>query len=380
MPLVRSFLKLTLSLTLLLGGLGVVLGFAYLLGQTGRAQAGSFNDKANGSVAGTFMPDFVGNTVPVTIVEEDARHVFYTSAGNVAAALQDAGIALGPEDRVEPAPTTTLVADMQIVIYRPVPVTIHADGRVVHRRIGQGNVGEALAAAGIVVQPPDYTRPGLEAPVQPDMVIDVVRITESFVDEDEPIPYDTVWEPTDTLELDTEGLLVPGEEGILRRRWQVTYENGVEVDRALAEEWEVQEPVPEVMGYGTNVVIRVLNTAEGPLPYWRKVKMRVTSYTASSAGRPPDHPLYGVTASGYMAQTGIVAVDTRVIPFRSWVYVPGYGLGYAGDTGGGVLGRWIDLGFYEEEFVPWSGYVEVYYLTPIPDPERINYRLPAELP
>ena len=53
-------------------------------------------------------------------------------------------------------------------------------------------------------------------------------------------------------------------------------------------------------------------------------------------------------------------------------------LGYAGDTGGGVIGRWIDLGYDETEFVPWSGYVDVYYLVPMP--ENINYRLPQELP
>jgi 3D (Asp-Asp-Asp) domain-containing protein len=220
----------------------------------------------------------------------------------------------------------------------------------------------------------------VETPVEPGLVIEVVRITTAFIDEDQLLPYETVWEPTDTLELDTEGLLVPGTEGILRRRWQVTYANGNEIERTLTEEWVAQEPVAELMGYGTNIVVRVLDTDEGSLPYWRKVRMRVTSYTASSAGRPPDHPDYGRTASGYVAQQGIVAVDPRIVPFGSWVYVPGYGISFAGDTGGGVLGRWIDLGYDEASFVPWSGYVDVYYLTPVPRPERITYRLPAELP
>ncbi|HSM56646.1 MAG TPA: 3D domain-containing protein, partial [Candidatus Sulfomarinibacteraceae bacterium] len=101
---------------------------------------------------------------------------------------------------------------------------------------------------------------------------------------------------------------------------------------------------------------------------------------AASSGKPPDHPAYGITASGVRAGTGIVAVDPRVVPFRSWVYVPGYGTGYAGDTGGGVLGRWIDLGYDEAEYQSWSGYVDVYYLTPVPDPEDINYLIPTALP
>ena len=106
----------------------------------------------------------------------------------------------------------------------------------------------------------------------------------------------------------------------------------------------------------------------------------MTAYTASSSGKPPDHPAYGVTASGVSAGTGVVAVDPKVVPFRSWVFVPGYGIGYAGDTGGGVKGRWIDLGYDEEELVAWSSYTDVYYLTPVPPAEKINYLIPTSLP
>jgi hypothetical protein len=45
-----------------------------------------------------------------------------------------------------------------------------------------------------------------------------------------------------------------------------------------------------------------------------------------------------------------------------------------------VIGRWIDLGYDEAEFVGWSGYVDVYYLTPVPPVERINFLLPTALP
>ena len=106
--------------------------------------------------------------------------------------------------------------------------------------------------------------------------------------------------------------------------------------------------------------------------------MRVTAYTAASSGKSPDHPSYGITASGRPAGTGIVAVDPNVIPFRSEVYVPGYGVGYAGDTGGGIKGRWIDLGYDEDELQAWNGYVDVYYLTPVP--AEINYLIPEVLP
>ncbi len=75
-----------------------------------------------------------------------------------------------------------------------------------------------------------------------------------------------------------------------------------------------------------------------------------------------------------------MAIDPKVVPFRSWVYVPGYGLAFAGDTGGGVKGRWIDLGYDEDELLAWSGYVDVFYVAPPPPPEEINYLIPTTLP
>jgi 3D (Asp-Asp-Asp) domain-containing protein len=53
----------------------------------------------------------------------------------------------------------------------------------------------------------------------------------------------------------------------------------------------------------------------------------------------------GITALGRQAGYGIVAVDPRVIPLRTRLFIPGYGTAIAGDTGRAIKGSRIDLGF-----------------------------------
>ena len=36
-------------------------------------------------------------------------------------------------------------------------------------------------------------------------------------------------------------------------------------------------------------------------------------------------------------------------------------------AGSGVIGRWIDLGYSDEDYVSWHSYVTVYFLWPPPD-------------
>lgn len=52
-----------------------------------------------------------------------------------------------------------------------------------------------------------------------------------------------------------------------------------------------------------------------------------------------------ITATGHRVRHGVIAVDPRVIPLYSKVYIPGYGEAIALDTGGNIKGNHIDLAF-----------------------------------
>lgn len=52
---------------------------------------------------------------------------------------------------------------------------------------------------------------------------------------------------------------------------------------------------------------------------------------------------HATTASGKSAGVGRIAVDPRVIPLGTWLWIKGYGLAQACDTGGAIKGRTVDL-------------------------------------
>ncbi|MGQ9803801.1 MAG: ubiquitin-like domain-containing protein [Anaerolineae bacterium] len=317
----------------------------------------------------------VTRAVPVFLHENGRTFSFDTAASTVGQALEGIGLALYRADRIRPDLGQPVSAGMHIYLERSRPVTVLVDGKTIRTRTHRGGVGEVLADLGIVLVGQDYTNPPPDTPLGEETVVQVVRVAEAFVVQQEPIPYSVRWQPDPELEIDHRRLLQEGVAGVLQRRWRVRYENGAEVARTLEDEYVAVPPTEKIIGYGTKIIVRQLETPEGTVEYWRVIRMLATSYSASTAGVPKNAYYYGRTRLGLPMQKGIVAVDPRIIPLRSRVYVPGYGIGLAGDTGGAIKGRRIDLGYDDDNLVLWYRWVDVYILTPVPPPDQIPYIL-----
>ncbi len=317
----------------------------------------------------------VRRAVQVPLHEDGQETVLYTTASTVGEVLQEAGFTLYLADRVRPDLRSPLTAGMHIYLERSRPVTVRVDGRTVRTRTHRETVGEVLADLGIVLTGEDTSRPAPDSPLEEETTVEVVRVAESFIVRQEPIPFEVVWQPDPDLELDQRRLIQDGAPGVLEQRFRVRYENGQEVSRTLDSQYVAVPPTTKIIGYGTKIVVRQLETPQGTVEYWRVIRMLATSYSASTAGVPPTSPYYGRTRLGLPMRHGIVAVDPRVIPLGSRVYVPGYGVGLAADTGGAIRGRRIDLGYDDDNLVLWYRWVDVYLLTPVPPPDRIDYIL-----
>lgn len=318
----------------------------------------------------------VYRAVPITINVDGQIRTIYTTAPSVGEALREAGLLLYEADHVQPELAAPIQADMVITVKSAIPLIILADGQQLHTRTHSATVADALAEASIALTGQDYTRPPLDSALTPNMEIQLVRVHETFAIEQEPVPYEVVWMPDPDMEIDTRNLRQSGEEGVLQKRFRVRYENGQEVSRTLDDAGVIRPPKNKIITYGTKIVIRTLETADGVIEYWRRIPMLATSYSASTAGTPKTASYYGRTALGWTMRHGIVAVDPRVVRLGSQVYVPGYGIGAAGDTGGAIKYRRIDLGYDDDNLILWYRWVDVYLLTPAPPLDSINYIIP----
>ena len=308
--------------------------------------------------------------------DDGVPNIIYTTATTVGEALRQHDFILYLGDRINPELSSRVSHGLKVYIQRSKAVELAADGRTLHTRTRGETVGDVLAQQQVALVGTDFVEPPERTPIQDGLSIKVNRVSRATIVEQETIPFETVWRPLADMEIDTQRIEQEGVAGVSKRRLYAIYHNGQEVRRYQEDEWLEASPQNRIIAYGTKIVPRQLTTAEGQFTYWRKIRMLATSYSAATSGKSPNHPRYGITFTGVPVDKGVVAVDPKVVELQSQLYVPGYGLAQAADTGGGIKGRRIDLGFSDDTLEMWYRWVDVYVLGEPPSPERIRWVLP----
>jgi len=317
----------------------------------------------------------VRRAVPLSVQDGALPMSFHTTARTVGEALSDRGFVIYQGDRVFPGLDAEITPGLTVTIERSKPVVLTVEGERHVLRTRAKTVAGLLQAEGVSLGPKDYVVPEPDTTISRDLEVNVVSVYDEYYIEETPIPYDVRWVANPELEIDLQEVSHWGEEGAERRRIRVHYENNKEVYRVEEEEWIARAPQDRTYSYGTKIVERSLETPEGPVTYWRKIRMLATSYNAPTAGVSPSNPHYGYTRLGWRARKGIVAVDPDIIALGQEVYVPGYGRATAADTGGAIQNRRIDLCYDDDNLVLWHKWLDVYVLAPAPS-RNINWLIP----
>ncbi len=127
-----------------------------------------------------------------------------------------------------------------------------------------------------------------------------------------------------------------GKPGEVRRTYEVIRKNGKPVSKKLIKEERIQ-PQPTVFAMGKSGY----PSSRSAFGRGKVLMMNASAYDPSPAtiGRGAT----GLTKMGLRATYGHVAVDPRVIPLGSLVFVEGYGFAIASDIGSAIKGNRIDL-------------------------------------
>jgi uncharacterized protein YabE (DUF348 family) len=307
--------------------------------------------------------------IPVVVHEGGLPYTIDTTAQTVGEALRQAEVVLYLGDRVHPSLGSRVSANMHVYIERSVPVALQVDGHQIKTRTQAETVGDALTDIGVTLAGQDRVEPPLTTALYDNIKIAVTRVWEDVEVEEEIAPYETVFVGDSNLPIDTQQVLDPGANGITRTRYRVRYENGDEVSRVREDRWVAQEPAERRIAYGQLVAPQTATVDGQTITYWRKMKAYATSYHPAAVGN-------NKTRTGDIVRKGVVAVDPRIIPLRSPLFVPGYGEGRALDTGGGIISRRIDLGYEDHNYISTSKWVDLYLLWPPPPDYQIAWVLP----
>jgi resuscitation-promoting factor RpfB len=182
------------------------------------------------------------------------------------------------------------------------------------------------------------------------------RFEEKFSTSSAEIKFETEYKDDPETEAGIETVVTEGENGKKITTTKITFYNGEELGKDVVD-IKTEKPVNKVISRGTKIVWKTMQTPEGEIRYWKKMRVYATHYDSRCPG------CNETTAIGMRAGKGVIAVDPKVIKLRSSVYIPGYGKAVAGDTGGAIKGNIIDLGFEDARTAGWSArYVDIYLL------------------
>ena len=182
------------------------------------------------------------------------------------------------------------------------------------------------------------------------------------------VPHDVVYCNDASLPEGSTEILTPGVDGQMLHTANVVYVDGVEMSRTVLNQTVLQQPIQEVVAVGTGKASDTTDGFSGKLEigdgyivtetgeiltYSEVLKVKATAYTHTDEG------CNEVTSTGTIVRVGTVAVDPKVIPYGTRMFIVSddgkyvYGIATAEDCGGAIRENRVDL-YYPTEAECWS--------------------------
>lgn len=269
-------------------------------------------------------------------------------------ALKSANINIAIKDKTDKSLNSKIVNNDIITINSAVNLKVFVDNKELNILSAEKDIALMLSAEKISLSANDMVSPTIETKLTKGMDIIITRVKTETILETKPIDFKTVIkEDKNTLKSKSK-ILQQGAKGEKTITISVTYENGKEVTRTPIKETIVKEPQNKIIAQGTLSPITISRgrasktsedkgNANAPVASGKTFTVKATAYWADSSTN-----VY--TSSGKKAVRNpngysTIAVDPKIIPLGTKLYVEGYGYAVAADTGSSIKGKFIDVFF-----------------------------------
>lgn len=292
------------------------------------------------SIWGTFC----AMSKQVSIVDDKGEEIrFITYARKTEEVLAEKNVTLGEWDEVS-IPLDSRVKDGDtIYVYRSKVVTFVNGKDTTLEITAKPTVKDFLISQGVEPDSSVKTNVALDEKVTKSMTIAVTYTDEKTVEAEEVLAYNTKRIPNSNMTSGETKVIQKGEDGLVDRVYREYYENGDLIEKEVLKENIKVAAVDEIVEYGTKSRNRIAygGTLVSRANEYRYKDCLTVTATAYCCGT--------TTATGMRVRYGCVAVDPKVIPLGSRLYVEAadgswiYGTAVAADTGGAIKGNKIDL-------------------------------------
>lgn len=302
----------------------------------------------------------------VTVVDGGTSREIATARIYVDEMLAEQGIILRNGDKLSMPLRSVLRDGDKLIIKRGKAVTLTVDGTTQLLYTDAATLKDAFSEWNVVLGVLDEVDVALDAPVTEGMRVTVVRVNIIEKTEEVTVPRKVVERYKYNEMASYRNVLQEGSDGIDTVVSRVVLRDGVEVSREELSRAVTQKPVNQIVEKGVLTSVPVTANIE-ELNIKKVMQCTATAYTATPNGKGG---FVERTASGRPAGYGVVAVDPRVIPLGTKLYIESldgswaYGYAVAGDTGGAIKGNIIDLFFntYNECIQYGRRQIKVYVL------------------
>ncbi|ECK3595886.1 resuscitation-promoting factor [Listeria monocytogenes] len=290
----------------------------------------------------------------ITINDNGTKKDVWSTKANVADLLKDENITTRPQDVLNVALDTKLKNGLEVNINRAIQLSLQNGAKKDTVWTTKTKVSDLLAEKNIKLDQDDRVSPAKDSNLKEKMTVEVTYVNSKAEKKNEQVKFETVYKEDDSLNKGVEKVVQEGKNGKKVVEYKVTFENGKEKKRDVIKENVTSNKTDKVVVRGTKekvVATPVSNvstssatsssSASSTPSGGKTYKMESTAYSGGGT------TAYGINLS---ANPGlkVIAVDPRIIPLGSKVWVEGYGEAIAGDTGGAIKGNIVDVYFPNE--------------------------------